>query len=59
MKEYPESISKHGHPPRYPFEYVCGSLAIADHFADAPLQFLKYIEVNESDIRTPEFPSPY
>jgi hypothetical protein len=42
MKEYPDSMSKRGQPPRYPFEY-----------------FLKYIEVNESDIRTPEFPSPY
>ncbi|KAF9652411.1 hypothetical protein BDM02DRAFT_2973142 [Thelephora ganbajun] len=42
MKEYPDSLSKHGKPPRYPFEY-----------------FLKYIEVNDSDIRSPESPSPY
>ena len=59
MKEYPESISKHGQQARYPFEYVCGFFAIVDYFTDALPQFLKYIEVNESDIRTPEFPSPY
>ena len=59
MKEYPESISRHGQPARYPFEYVRGFFTIADYFTDALPQFLKYIEVNELDIRTPEYPSPY
>jgi len=59
MKEYPDSMSKRGQPPRYPFECVRGSFVITGNFTDAFLQFLKYIEVNESDIRTPEFPSPH
>ena len=59
MKEFPDSISKHGKPPRYPFEYVRCPFVIVDYFSDVLLQFLKYIEVNESDIRSPEFPSPY
>lgn len=59
MKEYPDSTSRHGQPPRYPYEYVRGFFAIADCFTNASSQFLKYVEVSESDIRTPEFPSPY
>lgn len=59
MKEYPDSLPRHGQPARYPFEYVRGSVIITDRPPDALLQFLKYIEVNESDIRSPEFPSPY
>ena len=37
MKEYPESMSKHGQPPRYPFEYVRGFFNIGSHFTDALL----------------------
>lgn len=59
MKEYPDSMSRRGQPPRYPYEYVRGPFTIADYLINASLQFLKYVEVNESDIRTPEFPSPY
>ena len=59
MKEYPESLSKHGQPARYPFEYVCDSFIIAEYSPNTLLQFFKYIEVNESDLRPPEFPSPY
>ena len=59
MKEYPDSMSKHGQPPRYPYEYVRGFSTIADYFTNTSLQFLKYVEVNESDIRNPEYPSPY
>lgn len=57
MKEYPGSISKDGQPPKYPLEYVRGFSIIADNFINTSLQFLNYIEVNETDIRTPEFPS--
>ena len=59
MKEYPDSLSRHGQPPRYPFEYVRGLVLVTDRPPDALLQFLKYIEVNETDIRPPESPSPY
>ena len=58
MKEFPDSVSKHGQPPRYPFEYVRGFFATADDLTDTLPQSIKYIEVNESDIRTPEFSSP-
>jgi hypothetical protein len=58
MKEYPDSLSKHGQPARYPYEYVRASFIIAGYFSNTLLQFFKYIEVNESDLRTPEFPSP-
>ena len=35
MKEYPESIPKHGHPARYPFEYVRSFFTTAGNIADA------------------------
>jgi len=59
MTEYPGSLPRHGQPAKYPFEYVRGTSVIAGYFPDTLLQFLKYIEVNESDVRSPEFPSPY
>ena len=59
MKEYPDSLSKHGQPARYPYEYVRASFIIAGYFSNTLLQFLKYLEVDESDLRSPEFPSPY
>lgn len=59
MKEYPDSLPRHGQPARYPFEYVRSFVSIADYSSDALLQFLKYVDVNESDIRPPDFPSPY
>ena len=59
MKECPDSLQKHGQPPRYPFECVCASFIITGYFSNTLLQFLKYLEVDESDLRSPEFPLPY
>ena len=59
MTEYPDSLPRRGQPARYPYEYVRCSFPIADYFPDTLSQFLKYIDVNESDVRSPEFPSPY
>ena len=34
MKEYPESLSFHGRPPRYPFESVCASFITSENLPD-------------------------
>lgn len=34
MKEFPDSLPRHGRPPRYPFERVRGSFVITDNISD-------------------------
>lgn len=37
MKEYPDSLSKHGRPPRYPFQYFLQHIEVHESDVRAPL----------------------